>query len=399
MIGALLGFVVIALNLRIAVVALAPVLADIERTHHLSDGTAGLLTTLPLVCFGVFAFAAPWLAVRLGLHRLLILAMLVLVVGIALWLVPGVASLFGGDIVAGAGIGIGNIVMPGIIKRDFARQAHLVTGLYTTVVSISGAVAAGLTVPLASATGLGWRGALILWGIPALVAFVVSVLWARQPQPQPAPLVRTGDDRRVHAVSIRALLADPVAWAVTAFMGLQSLGYYATVAWIPTLLQDHHLDAGQAGWMLSFATFPAIISSLTTPSIDRRLGGGPTMVLVATGLCAVAYIGLLADPAPLIYLWMTFLGLGQGASFTLAIHYMVVRSPDHRHTGALSAMAQGFGYLLACVGPAALGAVHSATGGWTVPMAVLTAVLVLQVLVGIQASRNRHVLARHATAS
>ena len=175
MIGALLGFVVIALNLRIAVVALAPVLADIERTHHLSDGTAGLLTTLPLVCFGVFAFAAPWLAVRLGLHRLLILAMLVLVVGIALWLVPGVASLFGGAIVAGAGIGIGNIVMPGIIKRDFARQAHLVTGLYTTVVSISGAVAAGLTVPLASATGLGWRGALILWGIPALVAFVVSV--------------------------------------------------------------------------------------------------------------------------------------------------------------------------------------------------------------------------------
>jgi CP family cyanate transporter-like MFS transporter len=391
----LFAFLLVAVNLRIAVVALSPLLDDIKATEHLSDSAAGLLTTLPLACFGAFAFLVPWLTRRLGARRLPTLSMAILVAGILLWLVPGLLPLFGGALVAGAGIGIGNIGMPGMLKRDFATRSHLVTGLYTTMLFIGGTVGAGLTVPIRDALGIDWRQMLALWAIPAIVALIVWRVFAgrraadaeiRPAADPPAPVADPGP-------SLRALMHDPVAWAVTCFMGIQSLGYYAFVAWLPTLLQDHGMSAGKAGWMLSFATFPGIVAALGTPVLDRRLGGGPTLVLLASASAACGFVGLIVAPVSLAYLWMILLGLAQGACISLAIAYIVARSPDHAHTGRLSAMAQGFGYLLACLGPVALGAVHNATGSWTVPLIVLIAVLGAQVAAGLQSSRPRHVLA------
>lgn len=384
----LFTFLFVAVNLRIAVVALSPLLDDIKAAEHLSDSAAGLLTTLPLACFGAFAFLVPSLTRRLGSHRLGSLALAILPAGILLWLIPGLLPLFGGALVAGAGIGIANIGMPGMVKRDFAPRSHLVTGLYTTMLFIGGTVGAGLTVPLRDALGIDWRQALALWAIPAIVALIVwqySAGGRRAEVTAPAPTAG--------GPTLRALLSDPVAWAVTCFMGIQSLGYYAFLAWLPTLLQDHGMSAGEAGWMLSFATFPGIVAALATPALDRRLGGGPTLVLLAAALAACGFAGLIVAPVSLAYLWMILLGLSQGACISLAIAYIVARSPDHEHTGRLSAMAQGFGYLLACLGPVALGAVHNATGSWTVPLIALIAVLGAQVAAGLQASRPRHVLA------
>ncbi|HJZ34700.1 MAG TPA: MFS transporter [Solirubrobacterales bacterium] len=417
----LFAFLLVAVNLRIAVVALSPLLDDIKATEHLTDTAAGLLTTLPLACFGAFAFLVPWLTRHLGARRLPTLSMAILSAGILLWLIPGLLPLFGGALVAGAGIGIGNIGMPGMLKRDFAARSHLATGLYTTMLFIGGTVGAGLTVPLRDALGIDWRQMLALWAIPAIVALIVWMVFAGRGEPEPemevdrdadsdpastadATLVRAAASGPVPAAapaptaappgpSLRALMHDRVAWAVTCFMGIQSLGYYAFVAWLPTLLQDHGMSAGKAGWMLSFATFPGIIGALGTPVLDRRLGGGPTLVLLASASAACGFVGLIVAPVSLAYLWMILLGLAQGACISLAIAYIVARSPDHEHTGKLSAMAQGFGYLLACLGPLALGAVHSATGSWTVPLIVLIAVLGAQVAAGLQASRPRHVLA------
>jgi MFS transporter, CP family, cyanate transporter len=409
----LFAFLLVAVNLRIAVVALSPLLDDIKATEHLTDSAAGLLTTLPLACFGAFAFLVPWLTRRLGARRLPTLSMAILSAGILLWLIPGLLPLFGGALVAGAGIGIGNIGMPGMLKRDFAARSHLVTGLYTTMLFIGGTVGAGLTVPLRDALGIDWRQMLALWAIPAIVALVVWLVFAGRREadqeaglddnltagidpepggPDPAATVTT-TTAATPGPSLRALMHDRVAWAVTCFMGIQSLGYYAFVAWLPTLLQDHGMSAGKAGWMLSFATFPGIIGALGTPVLDRRLGGGPTLVLLASASAACGFVGLIVAPVSLVYLWMILLGLAQGACISLAIAYIVARSPDHEHTGKLSAMAQGFGYLLACLGPLALGAVHSVTGSWTVPLIVLIAVLGAQVAAGLQASRPRHVLA------
>jgi len=403
----LFAFLLVAVNLRIAVVALSPLLDDIKAAEHLSDSAAGLLTALPLACFGAFAFLVPPLARRFGSYRLASLAMAILSAGILLWLIPGVVPLFGGALVAGAGIGIGNIGMPGMVKRDFAARSHLVTGLYTTMLFVGGTIGAGLTVPLRDALGIDWRQMLALWAIPALVALIVWWLVTRGREAD-EPGARTpglADASTTDAAgptsaptaagpSLRALLRDPVAWAVTCFMGIQSLEYYAFVAWLPTLLQDHGMSAGEAGWMLSFATFPGIVGALATPVLDRRLGGGPILVLLAAALDALGFAGLIVAPVSLAYPCMILLGLAQGACISLAIAYIVARSPDHAHTGRLSAMAQGFGYLLACLGPVALGAVHNATGGWTVPLIVLIAVLAAQAAAGLQASLPRHVLAR-----
>ncbi len=188
-------FLLVAVNLRIAVVALSPLLDDIKAAEHLSDSAAGLLTTLPLACFGAFAFIVPWLTRRLGPRRLPTLAMAILAAGILLWLIPGLLPLYGGALVAGAGIGIGNIGMPGMVKRDFAARSHLVTGLYTTMLFIGGTVGAGLTVPLRDALGIDWRQVLALWAIPAIVALVVWQVFAGRSEgirrqdgpPRPAP--------------------------------------------------------------------------------------------------------------------------------------------------------------------------------------------------------------------
>jgi CP family cyanate transporter-like MFS transporter len=383
--------VLVALNLRIAIAAVPPVLGMIQRDTGLASSVAGLLTTIPVVCFGAFAFVTPRLTRRFGVNRLLLLALLLLTGGIVLRLQPSTVALFAGTLIVGATIAIGNVLMPGVVKRDFAGRTGLMTGLYSMALFVGPALSAGLTVPLGSATGLGWREVLALWAVPAVLAAMAWTPKARQRETSPA--AASGSSDGAGAPRLRALWRDPVAWAVTLFMGLQSLGYYALLTWLPTIFQDHHMAAGQAGWMLSFSSFTGIATALATPAIERRLRHPHVMPVMAALLCAVGCIGVLADPVPLAYLWMTALGLGQGVTISLALGYIVARSPDHAHTGQLSTMAQGIGYLIACLGPLGLGLLHSATGGWTAPLLALTAVLVIQLLAGLQASRNRHVLA------
>ncbi len=382
-IGLAIALVFVALNLRIAIAAVSPVLGEIQRDVGLSSSAAGLLTTVPVVCFGVFAFAAPSLLRRLGPNRLLWLSMLGVVIGAAVRLAPSLTGLFVGTAIIGAAIAVGNVLLPGLIKRDFPHRVGLLTGLYTMALSGGAALSAGLTVPLQEATGAGWRLAVAAWGVPAIVAVVV---WSSQ-------LRQTTEVVDVERRPVRGLWRDRVAWSVAVFMGLQSLGYYSALAWIPTLFQYHHLGAGKAGWLLSFSTFPAMAASLCAPILARRSTRPWVMVVAAVGLCALGYLGLIAAPVALAYLWMTLLGLGQGAAVSLALGYIVVRSPDTRHTAKLSMMAQGTGYLIASVGPLGLGALHDLSGGWVVPLLALTAVLVPELAAGLGACKERYVLA------
>jgi MFS transporter, CP family, cyanate transporter len=191
----------------------------------------------------------------------------------------------------------------------------------------------------------------------------------------------------------RGLWSDRLAWMVTGFMGLQSLGYYSALAWIPTLLEAHHMSASQAGWMLSYSSLPGLAAALVTPLLIRgRVRRTRISVLTAVVLCACGYLGLATAPVSLPYLWLTVLGLGQGMCISLALGFIVARAKDVHHTAHLSTMAQSVGYLIASVGPFGLGALHDLTGGWTVPMLALTAVLVPVLIAGLGASRDRHVL-------
>ncbi|MFE5742059.1 CynX/NimT family MFS transporter [Streptomyces celluloflavus] len=382
------GVILLALNLRPALVAVSPLAGTIRADSGMSAAATSLLTALPLLCFGLLAPLAPRLGRRLGMERSLLATMALICAGTALRLLDSVVALFAGTIVIGAGIAVANVLLPGLIKRDFPGRAGLMTGLYSMSLFGGAALAAGITVPVQQATGMSWQATLACWGALAVIALVCWLPQTRARTRVPA------DAARQAAHPVRGLWRSPLAWQVTGFMGLQSLSYYAAAAWLPTMLKDAGMSAGDAGWMLSFSSLLGIAGSFLAPVVvGRRLRAG-TLVALGAVLCAAGFAGMLVAPVGGAYVWMTLLGLGQGAAISLALLFIVQRAPDTRHTAQLSSMAQCFGYILAATGPAVLGAVHDASGSWTVPLVVLLVLLVPQIAVGWGAARSRHVSGR-----
>ncbi|MHB1468019.1 MAG: CynX/NimT family MFS transporter [Solirubrobacteraceae bacterium] len=385
------ALIVVALNLRLAIAAISPLLGQVQRGTGLSYAGGGLLTAVPLFCFGAVAPIAPRLIRRHRMGPLLGLTMLVVAAGCAIRLEASLPALFVGTAVIGAGIAVGNVLLPGLIKRDFAGRATTMIALYSASLSIGAAVSAGLTLPIERASGIGWRPALAVWGLGAVLALA---LW------MPHATRSEGSERPHSGAGLaRALRRDRLAWSVTLFMGLQSFGYYATLNWLPTILEYHHMPDTRAAWMLSFSMFPGMLAALLTPAIERRMRRSGALVVAIALSCGAAYCGLLLAPTSATYVWMTLLGLGQGISISLALGYIVARAPDGEHAAHLSTMAQSGGYLLASSGPFLLGALHEITGGWTLPLLVLLVALVPLLLAGLHASRDGHVLAvRNRTA-
>lgn len=398
------GLILIGLNLRIGVASVGPVLGDLLGDLGLNATLGGLLTTIPVFAFGAFAFLTPGLTRRFGMHRVLGIIMIILAAGIALRLQPSLLALFSGTVLVGAAIAVGNVLLPPAIKGDFSHRAGLMMGLYSTSLFLGAALASGLTVPLMSAFDGSWRPAMGIWAIPAVLA---ALLWIPQMRRRAGKLAPAGEGTdsktavdapsEVGEPPFRAILTDPMAWAVTGFMGLQSMSYYAALTWVPAILQDAGMPADRAGWLLSFSAFPAILTCLFTPAIAQRLrprwlGAAAAVILTAGG-----FTGLLIAPTGGAYAWMTLLGMGQGVAISLSLSYIVWRSPDAHHTGHVSTMAQGFGYLFAGLGPLGLGWLHSVTGSWAAPLIALLVLLVFQLVIGGIASQDRHVRARGAS--
>jgi MFS transporter, CP family, cyanate transporter len=377
--------VLVAANLRPAVVGVSPLLNEIRLSEGLSGTAAGILTALPVLGFGLLAPLAPRLARRFGIERTLLGALVLLFAGFAMRTLDLVPALFLGTAMVGAAIAVGNVLLPGLIKRDFAHRTGLMTGLYTMAISAGGALAAGITVPLERAAGLGWHAALGMWGLFALLALLC---WL--------PQLRTVDRRAgTGGARIGGLWHDAVAWQVTGFMGLQSLGYYAAASWLPAVFISRGADPATAGLLLALASCTGILGAMVTPVLATRYR---QQRLLAAGLTAVGALGLfgvLAVPGAAVAS-MAVLGLAQGAALGLAMTYMAVRAPDAMHAAQLSGMAQSVGYTVAAAGPFVMGALHDLTGGWTVPLVVLLVLFVPQGIVGVLAGRDRLGQARHS---
>lgn len=349
------------------------------RRHRLSAAAASLLTTLPLVCLGAFATLSPRVGRRFGLERAVLVALLLLVAGSALRLVAPTPALFLGSATAGAGIAVGNVLLPAIVKRDFPDHTGPMMAVYSVALNGGAALAAGLTIPLEDALGLSWRTALALWGVPALVT---AALWL--PRALAARPVRTPPS--AHA---RGVWRSPVAWSVSLFMGLQSLEFYALSAWLPTLLRDDGTSAATAGLMLSLMGAAGIAASLVVPVIAARSVRQRGLAAVGAAGFLAGLVGLLVAPSEGALAWALLLGVGQGTCISLALTLFVLRTRSAEAAGELSGMAQTVGYLIAAGGPLAAGALHDLSNGWTVPVAALLVVLVGLAVAGWHAGDDR----------
>jgi CP family cyanate transporter-like MFS transporter len=379
-----IGMVLLAANMRPAAAAVGPLIGRIKSDTGLSATGAGALTTLPVLCFGALAPLTPVLARRLGERTTVALALLLLLIGTLVRLVPGLGFLFLGTAVAGAAIAVGNVLLPVLVRGNFPDRVGLLTGMYTTGLIGSAALAAGVTVPVADAFGGGWRPGLAIWAAPVAIALAV---WAPQlARRQPAPV-----DSGTPATGARSLLRDPVAWSVTLFFALQSAGFYATLAWLPSVFHSHGLSTSYAGFLLSLSLIFGLIPALTVPSLAARAGHQRLFVLVFVALIAVGWLGVILAPTSVPYLWVVVLGIGQNALFPLAMTLIVLRGGPVASTSALSTMVQTVGYLMAAGGPLAIGAVHDISGSWTPALLVLLGLLVPQTVIGLEAARNRTV--------
>jgi MFS transporter, CP family, cyanate transporter len=380
----------IAINLRPAAASIGPVLDRIQARTGMSSGWAGALATLPVLCFGVLAPLAPLLARRLGVRTALAGAVHVLLAGMLLRLIPGVGFLFFGTALAGAAIASGNVLVPVLVRRDFSHRTGTAMALYSTSLIGFAALAAGLTVPLADALGGGWRPGLAVWTIPVAVAALawVPALVRRDAPPRRKRITGSaGDPPAAHTA--RTLLRSPLAWQVTLFFALQSGGFYATLAWLPSIFRSHGVSEAHAGLLLSLTMVVGLATALTIPGVAARSRDQRPLVIGCAVLMATGWTGMLLAPMSAPYLWAVLLGLGQNAAFPLALMLIVLRGGSVATTEGLSTLAQSVGYGLAAFAPLAVGAIHGLAHSWTPTLILLLALVGPQLIMGLAAGRDR----------
>jgi MFS transporter, CP family, cyanate transporter len=384
----LAGILAISFNMRASITGLPPVFPEMTVAAGWSTATKSALAAMPVLSFAVFSGLAPMLARKIGEERVLGLSLVLLATGLGLRsAAPGV-MLFPGTIVAGSAIALVNVLLPSMIKRRRPDKAGLVIGLYLSTLTAGAVVGAVIAVPLFTAaggtasggSGLAVRLTLGMWALPALAAVLV---WSPQLRFRTMPAPAEGGR------GVLAMGRIPLAWQVMAFMSLQSLSYYATLSWFPTMFRDHGISADAAGNLLALMNVGNAITGLIVPVLahrarDQRWLAGGAVTLITIGMAGAAFA-----PNSAVVLFVCLLGLGQGGAFGLSVFLFTARAADSHIAADLSGFAQGLGYLLASAGPLLIGLLHSVTGSWTVPVLILLCVSGGQFVSGLLASRDK----------
>jgi MFS transporter, CP family, cyanate transporter len=414
------ALVLVALNLRPAIASVPPVLPDIQRDLGLSGTAAGVLAALPVVCLGVFAPVAARLAGRFGVDRVVAWAVVVLGAGTLARAAGGAAGLFAATLVAGAGLAVGGALLPGIVKARFpAERAATVTGLYTTGLVGGALLAAALTVPLRNLLGGSWTAALAVWALPAVAALAAwrRVPWAPAAADEPpagpgpvgtAPAAEPAAEASAGPAPAAALPAgrpgrrgpagsprggglpwrSGLAWRVTLYTGLQSLLFYAALTWLSPLYQARGWSAERAGALLAVFNLAQLVATLGLPTLADRTGDRRPWIALSVGACTCGLLAVAVAPLAAPWLAAAVIGFGAGGQFAMALTLLVDVAADPAASRRLSGMAFLVGYLLAAAGPAAVGGLYDATGGFTAAFLALTAVGVVTLALGVSVRRG-----------
>ncbi|MFF8605451.1 CynX/NimT family MFS transporter [Streptomyces sp. NPDC015346] len=388
------GLVLAALNLRPAITSLGALLEEVRTGLHMSGSVAGVLTSVPPLCFAIFGITAPRLARRFGPAAVVCAGMAAIFAGLAVRpFASGTAGFLAASALALMGIAVSNVLMPVIVKRYFPDRVGTMTGLYSMALALGTSLAAAATVPMTEALGGGWRTGLGLWAVLAAFAVLPFV-----------PLLR---DRGAHSATSASAVpaqgrpsirpAPPLritrsrtAWALGAFFGLQATGAYITMGWMPQIFRDAGVPAGTAGVLLAVTMVMGVPLAFVIPRLATRLKNqGP--IAVALALCGLAgYTGLYLAPAAGAWAWALLLGVSNCA-FPLALTMIGMRSRTGSGVVRLSAFAQSVGYLISIPGPLLVGVLYQHSGGWGLPIALMAGLMLPQMAVGVLAGRDRTV--------
>ncbi|MND70397.1 Inner membrane transport protein YeaN [compost metagenome] len=372
------GMLMIATTLRVTFTGAAPLLDTIRHDYGLTTAQTGLLTTLPLLAFALISPLAAGVARRIGMERSLFIALLLICAGIGIRSLPSSTLLFAGTAVIGCGIALGNVLLPGLIKRDFPGQVAKLTGAYSLTMGASAALGSAMIVPLAL-SGVGWHGALLSLMVFPLLALI---LWL--PQWRQKHTTSLSGARALHN---RGIWRSPLAWQVTLFLGINSLIYYVIIGWLPAILLSHGYSETQAGSMHGLLQLATAAPGLAVPLVLHRLKDQRGIAGFSALLCAVSAAGFWFVPGQAV-LWTLIFGFGSGATMILGLTFIGLRAGSAHQAAALSGMAQSVGYLLAACGPPLMGKIHDAAGDWRIPLIACALAAVVMAICGVLAGRD-----------
>lgn len=380
--GALLlaGVALAAANMRPAVTSLASVLGGVRDSLGAGATWTSVLTSIPTLCFGAAGIAAPLLARRWGMQRVVGAALGVLTLAMLFRVTGGAATVFAGTVLVCAAIAMCNVLIPVVVKESFPHRVGMATGLYTTAMAAGGSAGSAFTPWLRAELG-SWRLALATWAVLALAAFLVWVSATHNGPPvrRTEPTASSGG---------RAMHKNLLAWAVTGYFALQSLVAYVIMGWLPEVFKATGMSASAAGALLGLVLLVGVPVSMVLPPLVTRTRAQSVWPVVLAAIGISGFLGVLVAPLSAPVLWALLIGTGMSA-FPLALVFISLRTSNAADTGQLSGMAQSIGYLIASMGPFLFGLLHTATGSWTASLLVLIAVLFTQAIVGVFAGRPR----------
>ncbi|MDN3673229.1 MFS transporter [Flavobacterium branchiarum] len=375
------GILLVASTLRAPLTALGPVLTEIRSSLQLSNSEAGLLTTIPLMAFAFLSILVGQLSRKLNIEKFLLFSITLLIIGLYIRVLDSPFTLFLGSAILGIAICIGNVLVPGYIKKTFPNKSGMVIGFYSVSMNFTAALASGFSIAIGKLSGFGWKGSLGIWIAVAVISFL---LWL------PIVLKRSENIEKNEIVNSKLnIFKSSLAWQISLFMGLQSLMYYSIVTWLPMLLQGFGMAKEESGWVLSFMQLAMLPLTFLGPIIASKLSNQKILVfIVAVGMFASVVLILLFQ-LQYIYVAVILFGISSGLAFSLSMLFFIIRTGDSHTATRVSGMAQSVGYLLAAFGPPVFGKLYEYGNSWNLSLYFLLIMAVILLLVGLKTARNR----------
>ena len=350
---------------------------NIEASYGLVGYQVSLLTSLPVLCFGLGAFAGPWVIQRFGLTRSFTIIFTLMTAAIALRPWFGFGFMLALSLLIGVAIALSNVLFPTLIRTEFPNSVPKMTAFYTLILPVFASLGAAISVPMLQGFA-DWRPALAVWAVPGVIAVLVWQIANRQ-----VSSVSSGPALELHSSS--QVWRSPVTWGIVGFFGLQSVGFYAVINWLPGILMAQGYSQAEAGSLVGFTTIIGVPFGFAVTSNLKRFKSQNLLIVAISLLTTIGFAILLAGHNFAV-LAGVFIGIGMSCSFPVALALIGLKAHTPQTTTLLSAIAQGFGYLIAALGTFMVGQVHDWTGGWIAAICLLVAISLAQILAGVLAN-------------